>query len=99
MDFSVITGLLPDSTLGYLNMAGLVVAASSVFAASISRLTKNKTDDKIASWLRKAHDLLGFVGLHGASLNSKRVGAAFESANLADTVKPVLPVRAHRKKH
>lgn len=74
MDFSQITGLLPDSALGYLNLAGIVIGAGSVACASISKYTKNKTDDKIASWLKKAHDLLGFVGLH-PKLDEKRAGA------------------------
>ncbi len=65
--------LLPDSTMGYINLTSLVIAAGSVFAASISKYTANKTDDKIASWLKKAHDLLGFVGLHGQTLDQKRV--------------------------
>ena len=94
MDFSTITGLLPDSTLGYLNLAGLIVAASSVFAASISKLTKNKTDDKIAGWLKKAHDLLGFVGLHGASLDQKR---AMPTTVPSRNGGPPVPVRNHRK--
>lgn len=96
MDFSSLLGLLPDSALGYLNFGGLVIGGASVFAASISRYTKNKTDDKIAGWLRKAHNIFGFIGLHGATLNTKRVGVALQAADLAETVPPVRPVRDHR---
>lgn len=77
---------LPDSALGWVNVVGLTVACSSGVAAALSKLTKNKTDDKIAGWLRKAHDLLAGVGLHGHTLDQKRAAA---------TVRP--PVRDHRK--
>lgn len=70
-----LTSFLPDSAMGWVNVIGLGVACGSGVAAAISKLTKNKTDDKIAGWLRKAHDLLGKVGLH-PSLDVKRAGAA-----------------------
>lgn len=66
--------LLPESALGWLNAGALLVACSSGVAAAVSKLTKNKTDDKIANWLRKAHDMLAFVGMHGHSLEEKRAG-------------------------
>lgn len=83
-----LTSLLPDSALGWVNVGGLVVAGGAILAGSISKLTKNKTDDKIAGWLRKAHDLLGMVGLH-PSLEQKRAGA-----QASNGVRP--PVRDHR---
>lgn len=76
MDFSIITGLIPDSAMGWVNVTALAIACSSGVAAAISKLTKNKTDDAIAGWLKKAHDLLAGVGLHGASLDAKRASAA-----------------------
>jgi hypothetical protein len=75
MDFGFITDHLPSSTMGWVNVTALAVACSSGLAAAVSKLTKNKTDDKIAGWLRKAHDLLAGVGLHGATLDQKRAGA------------------------
>jgi hypothetical protein len=69
MDF---LSFLPDSAMGWVNAGALLVACSSGVAAAISKLTKNKADDKIAGWLKKAHDLLAGVGLHGHSLAEKR---------------------------
>lgn len=88
-----LTSLLPDSAMGWVNVTALAIACSSGVAAAIAKLTKNKTDDKIAAGLRKAHDLLGMVGLHGASLEQKR--------SIPSTVKSRdglrdLPVRDHR---
>lgn len=81
-----LSGFLPDSAMGWVNVSALAIACSSGVAAAISKLTKNKTDDKIAGWLRKAHDLLGYVGLHGHSLDEKRAAAK------------AVPVRDHRNK-
>ncbi len=72
-DFSFVTGFIPDSAMGWVNAGALAVACSSGVAAAISKLTANKTDDKIAGWLTKAHDLLAGVGLHGHNLAQKRV--------------------------
>lgn len=84
MDFS---SFLPDSAMGWVNVSALAIACSSGVAAAISKLTKNKTDDKIAGWLKRAHDLLAGVGLHGHSLDEKRAVA-----------KAPVPVRDHRNK-
>ncbi len=79
---------LPDSTMGWVNVVGLAIACSSGVAAAISKLTRNKTDDKIAGYLKKAHDLLAGVGLHGHTLDQKR------AADAAAAPRP--PVRDHR---
>lgn len=76
--FSFISGLpsyLPNSALGYLNLGAVVVAASSVAAASISKYTKNKTDDKIAAGLAKLHDLFGLFSFQ-PKLADKRAANA-----------------------
>lgn len=75
MDLDFVRSLLPDSAMDWVNVVGLGVACSSGLAAAVSKLTKNKTDDKVADWLRKAHDLLAKVGLHGATLHDKRSAA------------------------
>lgn len=82
-----ISSFLPDSTMGWVNVTALAIACSSGLAAAISKLTANKTDDKVAGWLKKAHDLLAGVGLHGRSLDEKRAGSA---------PAPRPPVRDHR---
>ena len=68
-----LSSMLPDSAVGWVNALGLLVACSSGAALAISKLTKNTADDKLAGYLKKAHDLLGFVGLHGQSMDEKRV--------------------------
>jgi hypothetical protein len=70
-----LTQFLPDSAMGWVNIGGLVIAGSAITCASISKLTKNKTDDKIAGWLAKAHDMLRFIGLQ-PKLEVKQAGAA-----------------------
>lgn len=82
---------LPDSTMGWVNVVGIAVACSSGVAAAIAKLTKNKTDDKVAGYLKKAHDLLGTVGLHGHTLDQKRAGL-----NAAPAPRPTTTVRDHR---
>ncbi len=78
--------MLPDSAMGWVNAGSLVVAGSTLLAGLIAKLTKNKTDDKIAAGLKKVHDLFGAVGLH-PPLDQKRAGAA---------ASPRPPVRDHR---
>jgi hypothetical protein len=80
-----LTPYLPDSALGYVNLAGIVISASAIACASISKYTKNKTDDKIAGWLKKAHDLLSFVGLQ-PKLDAKRAADAYKPAPGGRTV-------------
>ncbi len=96
MDFSVITGLIPDSAMGWVNAGALLIACSSGVAAAISKLTKNTADDKLAGWLKRAHDLLAGVGLHGASLASKRSAPAAVAAREDAAVRGVL--RDHRSR-
>lgn len=72
MDF---LSFLPDSFLGWANVAGLAVACASGVAAALARLTKNTVDDDVAGWLESAHDFLAKLGLHGATLEQKRFTA------------------------
>ncbi len=88
MDFSSLFSHMPDSTMGYINLAGIVIAAGSVAAASISKYTENKTDDKIAAALKKAHDIFGFFGFH-PSFDDKREGTKPPTAKVHD-------IRDHR---
>lgn len=67
--------MLPDSALGWANAGGLIIAGSTVIVGAISKLTKNKTDDKIWGCLVKIHDALALVGLQ-PKLEVKRAGAA-----------------------
>lgn len=73
-----LVGLLPDSALGWLNVAGLAVGCGSVVAAALSKLTKNTVDDRIASKLSWLHDKFALFGLH-PKLDVKRAGAAVVS--------------------
>jgi len=41
-----------------LNIAAYTIASASVIVASIAKYTKNKTDDKVAGWLKKGYALL-----------------------------------------
>ncbi len=92
--FDSVLGMLPDSTMGWVNVSALFIACSSGVAAAISKLTKNKTDDKIAGWLKKAHDLLAGVGLHGHTLAEKRAGVVVKVGE--NSVSKVPVVRDHR---
>lgn len=72
MDISALLTLLPGSILGYLGLATGIVTACALFATTISKLTSNTTDDKIAGWLVWLHDLLVKVVPSGATLAQKR---------------------------
>lgn len=79
---------LPDNLMGYLQVAVAVIAASSVFAAAIAKLTKNTKDDKVAAILVKIHDFLAKLGLHPP--------LAVKQAGQAVVVKEAADVRDHR---
>lgn len=72
-----------DTVLHWLSVAGNVLAAASALAWAIARLTKSQTDDRVAGWLDKLHDLLAGLGLHGTSLADKRTVYRVKSANSA----------------
>ncbi len=72
MDFSFLTSNLPDSALGWANLTAIAIAASSGIAAGIAKLTNNKTAGEVSGWLNKLHDLFGFIGFHGQTLQEKK---------------------------
>jgi hypothetical protein len=83
-----LSSLIPGSAMGYVNLVGIIVAVASIGAASISKYTANKTDDMIAGWLAKAHDLLGLVGLQ-PTLEDKRQSSTYSPATGGKTVRVV----------
>lgn len=76
--FDILMSYLPEGSMAWLNVLSLVVAGASVAAAALAKLTANKTDDKVAGWLEKLHNILGGVGTVGLglSLEQKRTGIA-----------------------
>lgn len=74
MDF--LLGLLPDNVLGYVNLVSLVVTSAAVIAAALAKLTPNKTDDKVADFLKGLHDKLALLVPGVPPLDQKRVGKA-----------------------
>lgn len=64
MELSTILMLLPT-----------VIYAAGLVASAISKLTANKTDDQIATWLANLHDFLVKVVPSGATLSQKRAPA------------------------
>lgn len=90
MDF--LLGLLPDNVLGYINLVALVITSAAVVTAAIAKLTPNKTDDKVADFLKGLHDKLALLVPGVPPLEQKRVGQAV--AKLGAQV----VVRDHRTK-
>lgn len=76
--FDIIMSYLPEGSMAWLNIVSLVVAGASVAAAALAKLTANTTDDKVAGWLEKLHNILGGVSTAGLglSLEQKRAGVA-----------------------
>jgi hypothetical protein len=85
MDFSFLLGLLPGSIMGYVAALSVVIAGAALIASAISKLTANTTDDKIAAFLVKLHDLLVKLVPSGATIAQKRAPAV-----LPPTVHPKL---------
>lgn len=68
-----LSSILPNSVVGYAGLVLSVIGAASLFAGTISTLTKNTKDDQIAYWLRRVHDTLAaFAGQ--SVLKTKRIG-------------------------